>query len=143
MTETMQPIDVEKIMEEIRAEIKAKGYDNTMLSFRDVDGTEKLNRMQMEVKFNLKELEYHVQQVNLRSHVEWYHQVEGGKLANLFKKVIRKLTRFMIIPVVEEQNAQNEAVFDALNQLLAYVKEQEDVITDLQRQLEEEKKETK
>ena len=38
-------------MEEIRAEIKAKGYDNTMLSFRDVDGTEKLNRMQMEVKF--------------------------------------------------------------------------------------------
>ena len=143
MTETMQPIDVEKIMEEIRAEIKAKGYDNTMLSFRDVDGTDKLNRMQMEVKFNLNELEYHVQQVNLRSHVERYHQVEGGKLANLFKKVIRKLTRFMIIPVVEEQNAQNEAVFDALNQLLAYVKEQEDVITDLQRQLEEEKKETK
>ena len=93
----------------------------------------------MEVKFNLNELEYHIQQVNLRSHVEWYHQVEGGKAANFLKKVIRKLTRFMIIPVVDEQNASNEAVFDSLNQLLAYVKEQEEVIADLQRQLEEQR----
>ena len=45
MAEQIIPVDVEKIMEEIRQEIKEKGYNDSMLSFRDVDGSEQLKEL--------------------------------------------------------------------------------------------------
>ena len=139
MAEEMKAVDVEKIMEEIRAEIREKGYKASQLSFRDIDGSEKLKEIGDTAQFSLEELEMFVQQVHLRSRVDWYQPVDGGKLAGLFKKVIRRLCRFMLIPLVEKQNESNEAVFLALNQLLLYVREQEATIADLQKQLDEEK----
>ena len=69
MAEQIIPVDVEKIMEEIRQEIKEKGYNDSMLSFRDVDGSEQLKELTSDV-FDLGEMERVVQQMNMRSHVE-------------------------------------------------------------------------
>jgi len=136
MPEVIQPIDVEEIMKEIRLEIQEKGLNESMLSFQDVDGGEILKGLQNGEKYDPGELERLVQQVNLRSNVPWYHRVEGNAFANFIKKVIRKLIRFMIIPVVEEQNAFNGSAAQCLNQLLAYVKEQDQKITALERELQ-------
>ena len=54
MAEQIIPVDVEKIMEEIRQEIKEKGYNDSMLSFRDVDGSEQLKELTSDV-FDLGE----------------------------------------------------------------------------------------
>jgi len=136
MPEVIQPIDVEEIMKEIRLEIQEKGLNESMLSFQDVDGGEILKGLRNGEKYDPGEFERLVQQVNLRSNVPWYHRVEGNALANFIKKVIRKLIRFMIIPVVEEQNAFNGSAAQCLNQLLAYVKEQDQKITALERELQ-------
>jgi len=136
MPEVIQPIDVEEIMKGIRLEIQVKGLNESMLSFQDVDGGEILKGLQNGEKYDPGELERLVQQVNLRSNVPWYHRAEGNALANFIKKVIRKLIRFMIIPVVEEQNAFNGSAAQCLNQLLAYVKEQDQKITALERELQ-------
>ena len=64
MAEQIIPVDVEKIMEEIRQEIKEKGYNDSMLSFRDVDGSEQLKELTSDV-FDLGEMERVVQQMNI------------------------------------------------------------------------------
>ena len=66
MAEQIIPVDVEKIMEEIRQEIKEKGYNDSMLSFRDVDGSEQLKELTSDV-FDLGEMERVVQQMNMRT----------------------------------------------------------------------------
>lgn len=85
MAEQIIPVDVEKIMEEIRQEIKEKGYNDSMLSFRDVDGSEQLKELTSDV-FDLGEMERVVQQMNMRSHVEWYHPVEGSRFREFLQK---------------------------------------------------------
>jgi len=136
MPEVIRPIDVEKIMKEIRLEIQEKGLNESMLSFQDVDGGEMPNGFQTAEKYDPGELERLVQQANLRSNVPWYHRMEGNACANFIKKVIRKLIRFMIIPVVGEQNAFNESAAQCLNQLLANVKEQDQKIMALEKELQ-------
>ena len=134
MAEQIIPVDVEKIMEEIRQEIKEKGYNDSMLSFRDVDGSEQLKELTSDV-FDLGEMERVVQQMNMRSHVEWYHPVEGTAFANFFKKVIRRLCRFMLIPIVDHQNAYNSSAAQSMNQALSYIKEQQKIIANLEERI--------
>lgn len=132
---TIEPVDVEKIMEEIRQEIREKGYDASMLSFRDVDGEEELLHAQ-EDKFRLEELERRVQEASLHAEVPWYYQAEGSLPVRLMKKVIRKLIRFAYVPIVESQNRENQALVQSLRQVMAYVKEQQEWIGVLEKRLE-------
>ena len=134
MAEQIIPVDVEKIMEEIRQEIKEKGYNDSMLSFRDVDGSEQLKELTSDV-FDLGEMERVVQQINMRSHLELYHPVEGSAFANFFKKVIRRLCRFMLIPIVDHQNAYNSSAAQSMNQALSYIKEQQKIIANLEERI--------
>lgn len=136
MAEQIIPVDVEKIMAEIRQEIKEKGYNDSMLSFQDVDGSEQLKELSSD-SFDLGEMERVVQQMNMRSHVEWYYAVEGSAFANFFKKVIRRLCRFMLIPIVDHQNAYNSSAAQSMNQVLAYVKEQQKTIETLEARIKE------
>ncbi|WP_434309607.1 hypothetical protein [Hominifimenecus sp. rT4P-3] len=137
MADTIQPINVEKIMEEIRQEIKEKGYDASMLSFQEIDGADEKGRLELEEHFSMEELERRVQEANMHATVPWYYPVEGNALACFVKKVIRKFGRFMLIPVVETQNESNHAMVRCLNQLLACVKAQQETIEALQGQLKE------
>ena len=133
--ETVEKIDVEKIMEEIRQEIREKGYDANMLSFRDVEGEEELPLGQEE-RFRLEELERHVQEASLHAEVPWYYQAEGSLPVRLVKKVIRKLIRFAYVPIVESQNRENQMLNQSLRQVLAYVKEQQERMEILEKRLE-------
>lgn len=133
--DSVEKIDVEKIMDEIRQEIREKGYDASMLSFQDVDGEDELPLGQEE-KFRLEELERRVQEASLRAEVPWYYQAEGSLPVRLMKKVIRKLIRFAYVPIVENQNRENQVLAQSLRQLLAYVKEQQERVEILEKRLE-------
>ncbi len=133
--DSVEKIDVEKIMDEIRQEIREKGYDASMLSFQDVDGEDELPLGQEE-KFRLEELERRVQEASLHAEVPWYYQAEGGLPVRLMKKVIRKLIRFAYVPIVENQNRENQLLAQSLRQLLAYVKEQQERVEILEKRLE-------
>jgi len=141
MADTIKPINVEEIMGQIRAEIESKGYNDSLLSFQDVDGSSILREMQNAEEFDIGEMEREVELANHRVKIAWYHQVEGNPLAVFVKKVIRKLTRFFVIPIVEEQNLFNHSTVRTLNQILAYVKQQEIVIGELQSKLDQIQKE--
>ena len=108
-----------------------------MLSFQEIDGTKERNLLEMDEHFSMEDLERRVQEANMHCTVPWYYPVEGNALACFVKKVIRKFGRFMLIPVVETQNASNQSMVRCLNQLLACVKEQQEKIEVLQNQLRE------
>ncbi len=135
MSEEIKSIDIEQIMEEIRQEIKDKGYTSEMLSFKDVDGRDKLRGKTSGKIFDREELQEKIYLANMRMNVPWYYATEGNPLAVLAKKVIRKLIRFAIIPITETQNAYNEAAAQSLSQLLAYVEEQDQTIKKLEERI--------
>lgn len=101
-------VNVEKIMEEIRTEIKEKGYTSNTLSFTDVNGTGTYHGA-MDGDYA-----YTVETANSLCMVPFDGPLTGNPLAVFFKKIIRKLIRFYIRPIVEMQNEFNAQVVHAL-----------------------------
>lgn len=101
---TENSICIEDIMNEIRAEIKEKGYDSSMLSFEDITCDTSLNDRE---SVNTEDFSKNLQYVNLNGSVQPYKELSGGKLVVLFRKVLRKLIKFYIEPVVDDQNQLN------------------------------------
>lgn len=121
----MSEINVEKIMEEIRSEIKTKGYISDILSFGDVtiedpgNVSEKFDRESFNAElFNLNSN----WNVNPNREVEWRPGFKG-KCVMLFKKFIRKCIRFYLTPIVFEQDLFNATTVRLLNMLNLYVEE--------------------
>ena len=105
-------IHIEEIMQNIRKEIKEKGLSSDMLSFEDVPyqkpdaavngaGSE-------EVKNSLVYLNGHY-------NVQPYKPLGGNPLFVFIKKVLRKLMKFYIEPIVNDQNNFNANVVRVLN----------------------------
>ena len=105
-------IHIEEIMQNIRKEIKEKGLSSDMLSFEDVPyqkpdaavngaGSE-------EVKNSLVYLNGHY-------NVQPYKPLGGNPLFVFIKKVLRKLMKFYIEPIVNDQNKFNANVVRVLN----------------------------
>lgn len=126
MSEQMQNIDVEKIMEEIRENIKKRGYTPDMLSFNDVK-TQMPENSGGVTTFNVHELRTQVQDTNLHCSLQYYAMIPSGGIKSFIKRSVRKLLRFLILPIVDEQNIFNGCAVRSLNQLEAYVQEQEEI----------------
>lgn len=123
----MSELNVEKIMEEIRYEIREKGYTKDMLSFSDVDietedtkvGIEKFERIKFnEELFNL----------NMLWNVNPYREIDvkpglKGKCVAFIKKIIRKCIRFYLAPIVWEQDTFNATTVRLLNMMNLYMEE--------------------
>lgn len=124
-------IDVEKIMESIRAEIKEKGYTPDMLSFNDVKKVEGEYET-----FNYQELRFQVTEMNHHCVIPWYRDLYGNKIKQLFKKIIRKLISFIIAPMSEEQTRYNVETVRAMNQMVAYIEQQNEKIELYEKQIQ-------
>ena len=121
MSGQMIKIDVEKIMDEIRQEIKEKGYTNDLLSFQDVE----IESDAAKAEFDMNEMKNCVQAANMSARVEYYHQMIPHRgLKNIVKIVLRKILRFLLLPLLEEQNRYNADSVRTINQLTRYVEEQ-------------------
>lgn len=120
----MQQINVEQI----RAEIKEKGYTADMLGFEDVPFP----------KRNMADRDFAtdgVRQMRKLASVSWRHPVNRG-IKGILKKILYKLAGFIVAPMAEDQTAFNRAAADAVEQLAGAVFRQQKEIDRLKRKME-------
>ena len=112
-------VNIESVMNEIRAEIKEKGYTSDMLSFKEVvsvtpvaTGTPSLEDLHGAIVY-LNDSYYILESI----------PVTGNIFVRFIKKILRKLLRFYVKPIVMSQNDFNALCVRAFNDLNAYVSE--------------------
>lgn len=114
-------INVDEIVNQIRAEIKEKGLEPSMLSFEDVPFDKEVSHT--ETHFELSSLVQSADYMNARNQIEPYKEISGNPISVFIKKVIRKLVKFYIMPIMTEQNALNYHCANAVNQISCYVQD--------------------
>lgn len=108
-------INIEEIMQEIRQEIADKHLTPDMLSFEDVPYTrpDAMNGCGLDSEEARNAMVY----LNSHYNVQAYKPLAGNPLFVFVKKVIRKLTKFYVEPVVDDQNTFNANTVRMLNAL--------------------------
>ena len=91
-------LNIEEIMADLTREIKEKGLTNDLLSFEEVP-----YRKSQAGGSPQEALDY----VRSNYYIQPYKELQGNPLKVLFKKVIRKMVKFYVEPVVMEQNDFN------------------------------------
>ncbi len=118
-------INVDEIVNQIRAEIKEKGLEPSMLSFEDVPFDKEVSHT--ETHFELSSLVQSADYMNARNQIEPYKEISGNPISVFIKKVIRKLVKFYIMPIMTEQNALNYHCANAINQVSCYVQNNSEI----------------
>lgn len=132
----MENINIEDIMQQIRAEVKEKGYKESDLSFTDIkmgsaSGEENL-------AFNEQEFKHQLHCLNSITRLDYYRPLSGG-VKVFFKRVVRKLVKPIVLPLCQEQEQYNACNARVMNQLAAVIKEQEERIKVLEEIVAKEK----
>lgn len=110
----MENINIEEIMAQIKGEIKEKGLTPDMLSFEDVPYSKPV-QVTREESSSLADADDALAHMNAHYYVQPYKPIAGNPLKVFIKKVIRKLTKFYVEPVVFEQNEFNANTVSVLN----------------------------
>lgn len=117
-------IDIEEIMAQIKREIKEKNLTSDMLSFEDVP-YKKPVQVSRSGNASLDDADEALSFMNAHYYVQPYKPITGNPLKVFIKKVIRKLTKFYVEPVVFEQNEFNASTVSILNILSNIAQNQE------------------
>lgn len=91
-------INIEEIMAEIKQKIKEQGLTADMLSFEDVPYKKNAQSGSASEALDYISTHYYIQP---------YKELQGNGVKVFFKKVLRKLMKFYVEPVVFEQNDFN------------------------------------
>lgn len=131
----MGELNVEKIMKEIRSEIKEKGYTNDMLSFDDVLADESGVDVKKFERISFNEELYNL---NMCWNVNPIRPIERkpgikGKLICLYRKIVRRCIRTYISPIVWEQDAFNAASVRLFNMVNLYMEENANLLEEMSR----------
>ena len=94
----MDNINIEQIMADIKREIKEKGLTPDMLSFEDIP-----YKKTAQGGSPAEAVDY----VTSHYYVQPYQEFTGNPVKVFFKKVLRKVMRFYVDPIVMEQNDFN------------------------------------
>lgn len=135
----MENINIEEIMKEIRADIRARGLQDDEIKFGDIILS------QITTPYNMQPYREELEKMAEDKMVLSYRDVESdrpgiGKFVTLLKKINRRLIAFYIEPIVDDQNKFNEETANLLVQTLAKFSEQEEKISELEKELYECKK---
>lgn len=135
----IKTVNVEEIMKQIRAEIAEKGLQDDAIEFETIMGIDSTDGSR---EFNCKRLNESVIYLNGNWEVSAYRQlyaVSGfkGKLFVFVKKVIRKLTKFYVEPIVADQNQFNASVTRSMNEMKKFVRETQQENQELKKRIEE------
>ncbi len=110
-------VNVEKIISDIKAEIKEKGYTSNILRFEDVVSVSKIS-IGVSNKFDVKEYSEIVAYLDAYSAVAVNIPQNDNFLKVFIKKVIRKL---IIRPIARHQSDYNVYTARAFSLLKSYV----------------------
>ena len=102
-------INIEKIMDDIRSEIKEKGYTSDVLSFTEVTG-KSTSRGETLTDYELMDT---LDTADSLAIVPFERPITGNPIAVFIKKIIRKFIRFYNRPIVEQQNEFNACILSA------------------------------
>ena len=132
----------EQVLDEVRAVIKKRQVDGTLPSFQDALKGDQDNEM---VRLDVDGDVYEEEKLrrNLSVLKKNYMVVLDRPLApglskknRFIRKVVRKLTRFYISPVVRDQNSLNAATANTLHQMSRYIAKQQTQIRELKKEVE-------
>ncbi len=141
----MHEIDVDQIMSEIRAEIKAKGYKTEDLSFQDIPIPSEAN-IGSDVKnvFSPAELLNQINACNRDWNNPMFFPFPGkNPVKKVVQKTVRKVSKCVFWPIVNYQNQFNADVVRALNQFKFYVDADNGKYAALKQELSREVKQVK
>lgn len=124
----MKEINVEKIMEEIRADIEKRGLSEEDLNFQDV--------MVQSTVFQITRFQDELKMANIYSNINLHNDVGGSGIKRFIKRVIRKCVRFYIQPMLEQQNEFNAHCVRTLNEMNLYVSACEENRRELEQKIE-------
>lgn len=122
-------INIEEIMAQIKREIKEKNLSSDMLSFEDVP-YKKPVQISRSGNASLSDADETLAFMNAHYYVQPYKPITGNPIKVFIKKVIRKLTKFYVEPVVFEQNEFNANTVSVLNTLRNTAENQSSCETD-------------
>lgn len=94
-------INVEKIMDEIRANIKASGADKIPLTIADQQVTKVAEE-------GPSDLEQAVEYITYNYEVQPCQLLTGNPVKVFVKRCIRKLAGYFFLPIVQQQNVLNQ-----------------------------------
>lgn len=120
-TQTASTVDVTRIMEDIRTEIKEKGYQSEILSFADVP-LESASEYRNE-HFDTDILHNNVQYLTANHTIELERNLSGNPIGMIWHKLMRRIMRFYIAPYAEAQNGINANLTQAQQQIELYIRE--------------------
>lgn len=104
------PIDIEKILADIRKEIKEKGYANDMPNF-DVSFNNDFASVFSGVDlFAPVDVKQDVENLHKHWEIVLYEPLKGNPLSILVKRCVRKLTHSLLEPIVFEQRLFNASI---------------------------------
>jgi len=122
-------IDIEKIMDEIRADIEARGFVDDCVPFDAID----LNELKPleSVPFNLQTMELELSRFLAVANINPYREIGAkrgliGKLSRSFKKMVQRCINFHITPIVWDITASNNQALEFMRCCRDFAKQQID-----------------
>ena len=125
------------MMKDIRKEIKEKGYKASELSFYDVPMIEG-NGVDVDEEFSFSEYEKEFLSMKARWAIPTEVQMTSSNpIVQLIKKVVRKMSRCVIFPLVSLQDEFNCSVVRTNGQIRNYIEKSEKEKKELKKRIEE------
>lgn len=138
MNSERNEINVQEIMDEIRQEISDHGFTNDQLSFTDVPVSDQEDSLVSDsATYSSQNFLNAAHQMHLTAKVELWHPLYGNSLLQFIKKVIRRLVRPVLLPVIEDQNSNNQASVSAILEVGSYLRENDKAIKQLREKIEQ------
>ncbi|MDR1074560.1 MAG: hypothetical protein LBL45_12975 [Treponema sp.] len=120
-------VDIEKILADIRKEIKEKGYASDMLGF-DVSFNNDFASLFSEVDlFAPVDVRQDVENLHKHWEIALYEPLRGNPLSIFVKRCVRKLTHFLLEPIVFEQRLFNASTVRIIAKIKSFMDKNADV----------------
>jgi hypothetical protein len=127
-------INIEEIMNQIRQEIRDKGYKDEEILFDDVILSS------VATPYNMQSYKEELEKMVQNRLVLSYRDVSSdrkvvGPILTFFKKLFRRMIAFYIEPIVDDQNLLNECSTTLYAQIFNKFAENEEKISELEKEL--------
>lgn len=128
----MISIDIDKIMNEIREEIKEKGYVEDLPSYK-----ESCDFFSNEAEELLNESYDTQNYAYVEEYPVWKVGGVTGNIKIFVKKIIRKAIKFYVVPIVEKQNVYNRLVGNSCVNISKCLLDQKNEIDGMRKKIRE------
>ena len=121
--ERERTVDIEEIMREIRAQIAAEGVKEQIPAFSSVAVDHPTDCPQDNVG-GWEQFMQSLRYVNESYEIPYYWELGPANLKTFIKRIIRKLLKFLLAPIVARQNEFNAYTVRCLNTMRYFMEEQ-------------------